>query len=774
MRPMCTTRECTYSDFLKCQPLNFKGTKGVVGLTQWFERMESVFHISNCAVENQVKFATCTLHGIALTWWNTHVKKVGHDATYGMPWQTLMKMTTAKYFPQNEIKKLEIEIWNLKVKGTDLASYTQRFQELALMCGRMFPKESDKVEKYFGGLPDMIHGSVLASKPKTMQDAIEFATELIDKKICTLAERQIENKRKQDDDFRNNHHQQQQNKRQNTRRAYIAGLVRKESMVDLCQNVPSATTTIMVRVHQSATSATRLATWPGIAGVLEMLIAGDNQLIKRLLGLTQLGGNGNAPAKVYVVGNAGTNPDLNVITGTFLLNNRYASILFDTGADRSFVSTAFSSLIDITPTTLDIITIFDVIIGMDWLAKYHAVIVCAEKIVRIPWGNETLIVRVFLAHVTTKETEDKSEEKRLEDVPIISLILGATPVAREPYRLAPSEMKELSEQLQELSDKVFTRPSSSPCGAPVLFFKKKGIIDVHRYWELNKLVYSKIDLRLGYHQLRVHEEDIPKTTFRTLYGHYEFQVMPFGLTNAPAGDKQEAAFQTLKNKLCSAPILALPQGAENFIIYCDASHKGLGVVLMQNEKLLSDYDCEIYYHSGKVNVVADALSHKEWIKLLRVRALVITIGLNLPKQILEAQIEAQKPENFKNEDELVAMLWLFKDSDYARFPQVKILHPSGFRQDDNITMDFVTKLPKSSHGYDTIWVIVDRLTKSVLFLPMRETDPMEKLAIMYLKEVVTRHGIPVLIICNRDGRFTSNFWRLHQKALGTSLDVVGN
>ncbi|GJY66731.1 reverse transcriptase domain-containing protein [Tanacetum coccineum] len=120
-------------------------------------------------VENQVKFATCTLHSVALTWWNTHVKTVGHDAAYGMPWKTLMKMMSDKYCPRNEIKKLEIKIWDLKVKGTDLTSYTQRFQELALLCGRMFPKESDKIEKYVGGLPDMIHGSVVASKPKTMQ-----------------------------------------------------------------------------------------------------------------------------------------------------------------------------------------------------------------------------------------------------------------------------------------------------------------------------------------------------------------------------------------------------------------------------------------------------------------------------------------------------------------------------------------------------------------------------------------------------------------------------
>ncbi|GJS11472.1 reverse transcriptase domain-containing protein [Tanacetum coccineum] len=155
-------------------------------------------------IGNQVKYATCTLLGNALTWWNSHVKNVGHDAYYGMPWKTLMKMMTDKYCPRGEIKKLEIKIWNLKVKGTNVESYTQRFQELALLCGRMFPEEFDKVEKYAGGLLDMIQGSVMASKPKKMQDAIEFATELMDQKIHTLAEHQAENKRKFEDTSRSN------------------------------------------------------------------------------------------------------------------------------------------------------------------------------------------------------------------------------------------------------------------------------------------------------------------------------------------------------------------------------------------------------------------------------------------------------------------------------------------------------------------------------------------------------------------------------------------
>ncbi|GJZ18047.1 reverse transcriptase domain-containing protein [Tanacetum coccineum] len=146
-------RECTYPDFMKCKPLYFKGTEGVIELTQWFERMEIVFRISNCTMENQIKFATCTLLGSALTWWNSHIRTVGHDVAYAMTWTNLKKKMTDKYCPRGEIKKLEVEMWNLKVKGIDVVSYNQCFQELALMCARMFPKESDKIEKYVGGLP---------------------------------------------------------------------------------------------------------------------------------------------------------------------------------------------------------------------------------------------------------------------------------------------------------------------------------------------------------------------------------------------------------------------------------------------------------------------------------------------------------------------------------------------------------------------------------------------------------------------------------------------
>nr|GEZ75320.1 hypothetical protein [Tanacetum cinerariifolium] len=222
-RQMTTLLECIYTDFLKCQPMSFHGTKGVVGLSRWLEKMESVFQISSCTVACQVKFASCTLQGSALTWWNSHMRAVGHDVAYAMPRAALKRMTTDKYCPRGEIQKLKFEYWNLKVKGLDMLNYNHHFQELTLMCDRMFPEESAKVERYIGGLPDMIHDIVKASKPQSMQEAFEFATEMMDNKMLTHAERQAEHKRKFNDASKNNQHQQQPYKRNNVARAYTAG-----------------------------------------------------------------------------------------------------------------------------------------------------------------------------------------------------------------------------------------------------------------------------------------------------------------------------------------------------------------------------------------------------------------------------------------------------------------------------------------------------------------------------------------------------------------------
>ncbi|GJW98364.1 reverse transcriptase domain-containing protein [Tanacetum coccineum] len=269
------TRECTYLDFMKCQPLNFKGTEGVVELTQWVKKMETVFRTSNYYVENQIKFSTCTLLGNALTWLNSYVRTVGNDVAYAMTWTELKKKMTDKYCPRTEIKKIE---------------------KLALLCVRMFPEESDKIERYDGGLPDMIHGSIVASKPKTI---------------------------KQD----NNQHQQPQNKRQNTDKAYAAGTGVLLMPI------------LLITKRDTGTGQNPTCYECGVQGHFKR----ECPKLKNNNNRGNLAGNVNAPAKVYAVGHAGTNPDSNIVTGTFLLNNRYASILFDTGADRSFVSTAFSS-----------------------------------------------------------------------------------------------------------------------------------------------------------------------------------------------------------------------------------------------------------------------------------------------------------------------------------------------------------------------------------------------------------------------------------------------
>ncbi|GKA20499.1 reverse transcriptase domain-containing protein [Tanacetum coccineum] len=319
-----------------------------------------------------------------------------------------------QYYPRGEVKKLEGKMYNLKVKGTDVVGYNQQFQELALICARMFPEESDKIEKYVGGLSDMIHGSVMVSKPKTIPDAIEFTTELMDKKIRTFAERQRSGEKKPYEGSKplyskcNYHHDDQC-----APKCYKCNRV--SHLARDCRSIVNANTTNNQRDTRAGQKPTCYE-----CGAQGHFKRGCPKLKNNHRG--NQGRNGNAPAKVYAVGRARTNTDSNIVTGTFLLNNRYAFVLFDTDADRRFVSTAFSSQIDITPSTLDhyydvelangrIIGLnaiirgytliflnhpfnidlmpvelgsFDVIIGMDWLAKYQAVIVYAEKIVRIP------------------------------------------------------------------------------------------------------------------------------------------------------------------------------------------------------------------------------------------------------------------------------------------------------------------------------------------------------------------------------------------------------
>ncbi|GKA96182.1 putative reverse transcriptase domain-containing protein [Tanacetum coccineum] len=546
----------------------------------------------------------------------------------------------------------------------------------------------------------------------------------------------------------------------------------------------------------------------------------------------------------------------------------------------------------------------------------------------------------------------------------IDLIPGASPVVRSPYRLAPSEMLELSNQLKELQEKGFIRPSHSSWGAPVLFVKKKDdsmrmCID---YRELNKMTIKNRyplpridDLLTNYKSEEEHEVHLktildllekeklyakfskcefwlkevqflghvvnregihmdpskvesvknwktPESSteirsFLGLAGYYRRFIENFYKIAKPLtlltqknkayvwGNKQDEAFQILKEKLCNALVLALPDGPDDFVVYCDASKQDFRCVLMQrvkmiayasrqlkkNEKnyttrdlelgavvfaikiwrhylygtksviytdhkslqyifdqkdlnmrqrrwieLLSDYECEIKYHPGKANVVADALSKKERLKPRRVRAMSITIHSGLKTKILEAQSEASKDlkaptewlrgleRHFEQRDDgkiyFFDRIWIpsvggvrklimdeahtsrysvHPGADKMYYDLIDLYWWHGFLQQpeipewkwEKITMDFVTKLPKSSSGHDMIWVVVDKLTKSAHFLPIREDYKTKKLAKIYTNEIVARIGVPVSIILDRDGRFTSHLWQAFQKAMGTRLDM---
>ncbi|GJS55963.1 putative reverse transcriptase domain-containing protein [Tanacetum coccineum] len=681
--------------------------------------------------------------------------------------------------------------------------------------------------------------------------------------------------------------------------------------------------------------------------------------------------------------------DPNIVTGTFTLNDHFATTLFDSGADYSFVSTTFIPLLGLEPSDLgfryeieiasgqlveidkvikgckleieghvfdiDLIPFghgsFDMIIGMDWLSNYKAEIICYEKVVRIPLSDGK-VLRVVGERpeekarllMSAKASDKKQEgivmvrdfpEVLLDDLsgllPIreikfrIELIPGATSVEKYPYHLAPSEMEELSGQLKELHDKELNKLTVKNR------YPLPRIDDLFDQLQGSQF-FSKIDLRSGHHQLRVHEDDIPKTAFRTRYGHFKFSVMPFGMTNAPtifmdlmnrvcrsyldkfvivfiddiliysktqeehlehlrlvlevlkkeklyakfskcefwlrevqflghvingngiyvdpskieAGEEHELAFQTLKDKLCKAPVLALPDGPKDFVVYYDASGIGLGCVLMQRGKviayasrqlkilennytthdlelgvvvfalkiwrhylygtksviytdhkslqhifsqkelnmrqrrwieLFSDYDCEICYHPSKANVVFDALCKKERDTAVQKEAVDEFAVL---QKGLDEMIEQRSNGTLYYLDRIWVPLkgkvrTLIMDeahkSKYSIHPGANKMYYDlrdrywwpGMKKD---IAEYVSKCltclkVKAEH----------QRPSGLLQQPEIPDYKMERLARLYLNEIVSRHGVSILIISYRDSSFTSRFWQSMREALGTSLDM---
>ncbi|GJW34425.1 putative reverse transcriptase domain-containing protein [Tanacetum coccineum] len=743
-------RECTFAGFMKYGPTQFHGNEGAVELGHWFKKTESVFGISDCAERSKVKFAAATLQGRALTWWNTQVATLG-------------------------LARLENELRSLKLRDTNIAAYTQRFNELALLCPEVVPTEKKKVELY------------IKDKAERIAESNKRKWESNNNQAGGSNNNRNNNYRNNNRDNygENNHHNQYNNRRKGSARAMTT-----------TQN------------------------------------DGDDQG-----GPAPNCNRGNATGRAYKIREAEKGQGPNVVTVNHLFK------------------------IDLKPIELGT---FDIVIGMDWLVERDVVIVCGKKEVYIPVKNEVLVVK---GNSGVSRLKKESTERRLEDVPVIrdfpeaflddlprlppprqvefriELVLGAAPIARAPYRLAPSEMKELSDQLKKLLVRVLENRS-----AIRLSLASHKEVEEGGYFRIHSAI-PNITRSFG-HIMEL---------FQTRYGHYEFYVMSFGLTNA------HAVFMDLMNRVCKpyldkfvivfiddiliyskskeeheehlkiilgllkkeqlyakfskcdfwldsvAPILALPEGTKDFVVYCDASIKGFGAVLMQREKVI---------------------------------ALVMTVYPDLSKRILRAQNEAMKEEMVKSEnlgrqikpifeicfDEIRYFnkrIWLplfgglrdlimheLHKSKYSIHPgsdkmyqdlkklywwpnmkadiatyvskcltcaKVKAEHqkPSGLLQQpeipewkwQKITMDFVTGLPRTSSGYDSIWVIVDRLTNLAHFMLMKKTDIMEKLTQLYLKEIVCRHGVPVSIISDRDIQFASGFWRSLQKALGTDVNM---
>ncbi|GJV14155.1 putative reverse transcriptase domain-containing protein [Tanacetum coccineum] len=657
-------------------------------------------------------------------------------------------ITGGRVCPSNKMKRLKNEFWNHNMIGANHARYTDRFHELAKLVPHLVTPESVRIKRYMAGLAPEIRGMLKETQPATIQSAILKAGILTDEAVSNGTLSKGSEKRKSVDEPA----KVGGSGRDVKKAKGGTNFVRPGHFARDCYSlaIPAApVNAVDARPNQRAS-----------LGWLRNDRSGGNQVRGRAYNASM---NAAEAAK-----------DSSVVTEIADGNKVNVDRIIH-GCKLELESSLF---------TIDFIPLghgsFDVIVGMDWLSHNKAVIVCHEKVVEIPLVyGEILRVHGERVKKSTKALKNaKVDEPKISDIFVvrefvevfpddlkglppqrqvefrIELIPRATPVVKSPYRLATSEMQELSEQLKELQDKV----------------------------------------------------------------------------------------------------LSLPEGVEDFIVYYDASNQGLGCVLMQIDKdlnmhqrrwieLFSDYECEIRYHPGKANVVADALSRKERVKPRCVRAMVMTIQSGMKVLILAAQKEALEQENLPSErlngleqqmekrDEgslyFLDHIWVplvgdvritimdeahkskyfvhpgadkmyydLRDMywcpgmkrDIAKYvskclacSKVKAKHqrPSGLLQQpkipewkwDKITMDFITKLPRSKNRHDTIWVIVDRLTKSANFLAIREDYSTERLARIYIDEIVARHGVPVSIISDRDGLFTSRCWQTVQKALGTRLDM---
>ncbi|GJZ23455.1 putative reverse transcriptase domain-containing protein [Tanacetum coccineum] len=906
---------CSYKEFLACNPKEYDGKGGVIVLTRWIKKMESVQDICGCSMDQKLKYTAGSFVGKALTWWNSQIRTLSQEVVVSMSWNDFKFIMIEEFCPSHEMQKLETKMWNHV----------------------------------------MIRGMVAATEPKTIQKAMQISGELTDEAVRNGSIKNVKKRGNMGEPSKDKNGRDD-NKRTRTGNAFAttANPVGRENTgawpkcttcnsyhapggpCRTCFNynrpgyfakdyrvVPRNVNPINVMNPTHARGACyecsstdhlkpacpRLNRAQGPRGNRPNQVVANNKGQGR-------GNQGNqARGRAFMLGAEEARQDPNIVTGTFTLNNHFATTLFDSGANYSFVSTTFIPLLGIKPSELgfryeieiasgklveidkvikgcklkiegyvfdiDLIPFghgsFNVIIVMDWLSNHKAEIICHEKVVRIPLLDGKVLkvlgerpeenARLLMS---TKASDKKQEEivvvrdfpkVFLDDLsgllPLceiefqIELIPGAIPIVKSPYRLAPSELEELSGQLKELHDKELNK----------LTIKNRYLLpridDLFDQLQGSQF-FSKINIRSGYHQLRVHEVDIPKTVFITRYGHFEFTVMPFGLTNTPAifmdlmnrvcrpyldkfvivfiddiliysktreehvehlrhvingngihvdpitrsqgwlvadlvnyhlkelsllvlrvtlqktlwftslsdhniadrirddGEEQELAFQTLKDKLCSAPVLALPDGPEDFVRHWI--------------ELFSDYDSKIDYHPGKVNVEADSQSRKERVKPKRVRAM----NMNLQSCIKDRIMTAQKvvvDESTRLQKGLDEMIEQRSDGTLYYLDRIWVPLKGDVR---TLIMGEAYKSKYSVHpGADKMYYdLRDRywwpgMKKDIVVYDYK----MDGLARLYLNEIVSRYGVPILIISDHDSRFISTFWQSMQEAFRTRLDM---
>nr|AAN01260.1 Putative retroelement [Oryza sativa Japonica Group]AAP53141.1 retrotransposon protein, putative, Ty3-gypsy subclass [Oryza sativa Japonica Group] len=1076
------------AEFLRVRPPVFSSTTNPVEASDWLHAIEKKLDLLQCTDQEKVSFASHQLHGPASEWWDHF--RLNRTTAEPITWLEFTAAFRKTHIPSGVVSLKKKEFRSLSQGSRSVTEYLHEFNRLARYAPEDVRNDEERQEKFLGGLNDELSYPLMVGDYPDFQKLVDKAIRQEDKYNCMeQRKRRIAHFKAQQGSNQKPRLTLGPQSMPQGGSSSVVRPQRQFFNNNVGNNIRNQAPRPVAAPAQQQPAKREQGNKPVVCfncgdpghyadkcpkpRRVKVVPAQNNSAVSA------------SKARVNHVAAAEAQDAPDVILGTFLVNSVPATVLFDSGATHSFLSMSFAGnhgmevedlrrpLMVSTPSNqalslqrspsvrieiqgvpflANLILLeskdLDVILGMDWLARHKGVIDCANRKVTL----NSYDGRVVTVHALSSESlRSRLNQITLEEIPIvreypdvfpddlpgmppkrdiefrIDLVPGTTPIHKRPYRMAANELAEVKRQVDDLLQKGYIRPSSSPWGAPVIFVEKKdhtqrmcvdyralNDVTIKNKYPLPRIddlfdqlkgatVFSKIDLRSGYHQLRIKEEDIPKTAFTTRYGLFECTVMSFGLTNAPAffmnlmnkvfmeyldkfvvvfiddiliysrtkeeheehlrlaleklrehqlyakfskcefwlsevkflghvisaggvavdpsnvesvtnwkqpktvseirsflglagyyrrfienfskiakpmtrllqkdvkykwSEECEQSFQELKSRLISAPILILPDPKKGFQVYCDASKLGLGCVLMQDGKvvayasrqlrpheknypthdielaavvhalkiwrhylfgtrtevytdhkslkyiftqpdlnmrqrrwleLIKDYDMGIHYHPGKANVVADALSRKGYCNATEGRQLPLELckefeRLNLGivgrgfvaaleakptliDQVREAQINDPDIQEIKKNMRRGKAIGFLEDEHGTR---VKAEHqkPAGLLQPlkipewkwEEIGMDFITGLPRTSSGHDSIWVIVDRLTKVAHFIPVKTTYSGSRLAELYMARIVCLHGVPKKIVSDRGSQFTSNFWKKLQEEMGSKLN----